>query len=112
METKERTESPDAENKPQTTVDVAVLGNSFHITCPAEKAESMKEAEKRLIEKLDTLKALAPKFSNEKLAILAALDIYHDLINQELKMSSFVDIVKLRLDELETLVQGMIDSSS
>ena len=48
METKERTESPDAENKPQTTVDVAVLGNRFHITCPAEKAESMKEAEKRL----------------------------------------------------------------
>ncbi len=112
MEAKDQTDSSDVKQAEGTTVTVSVLDCSFHITCPTEKAESMKEAEKRLNEKLDVLKKLAPGFSNEKLAILAALDIYHDLINQELKMSSFVDIVKLRLDELDTLVEDKLKSSS
>jgi cell division protein ZapA len=112
MEAKDQTDSSDVKQAEGTTVTVSVLDCSFHITCPTEKAESMKEAEKRLNEKLDALKKLAPSFSNEKLAILAALDIYHDLINQELKMSSFVDIVKLRLDELDTLVEDKLKSSS
>ncbi|WP_294463004.1 cell division protein ZapA [uncultured Ruminobacter sp.] len=112
MEAKDQTDSSDVKQAEGTTVTVSVLDCSFHITCPTEKAESMKEAEKRLNEKLDALKKLAPGFSNEKLAILAALDIYHDLINQELKMSSFVDIVKLRLDELDTLVEDKLKSSS
>ena len=112
MEAKDKTDSSDVKQTEETTVTVSVLDCSFHITCPNEKADSMKEAEKRLNEKLDALKKLAPGFSNEKLAILAALDIYHDLINQELKMSSFVDIVKLRLDELDTLIEGKLKSSS
>ena len=112
MEAEDQTDSSDVKQAEGTTVTVSVLDCSFHITCPTEKAESMKEAEKRLNEKLDALKKLAPGFSNEKLAILAALDIYHDLINQELKMSSFVDIVKLRLDELDTLVEDKLKSSS
>lgn len=112
MEAKDQTDSSDVKQAEGTTVTVSVLDCSFHITCPTEKAESMKEAEKRLNEKLDAIKKLAPGFSDEKLAILAALDIYHDLINQELKMSSFVDIVKLRLDELDTLVEDKLKSSS
>lgn len=95
-----------------TEVTLTILGSAFRITCPRDQEESMREAERRLAEKLDVLKKVAPKFSNEKLAILAALDIYHELINQELKTAAFESIVKTRLDEVRELLSGFSAAGS
>jgi cell division protein ZapA (FtsZ GTPase activity inhibitor) len=99
-------------NKDDTVeLEISALDNSFRITCPKNRVETMRVAEKHLIEKLEDLKKIAPNFSNEKLAILAAFDICHDLVNLQLKKASFEDIVKLRLNELEGIIDKAYEDS-
>lgn len=104
--TEDRSETAEHPINKEDTVDleISALDNSFRITCPKNRVETMRIAEKHLIEKLEDLKKIAHNFSNEKLAILAAFDICHDLVNLQLKKKSFEDIVKLRLNELESVI--------
>ena len=61
-------------------VDVTLLGRHFSIATPAEERETLEQAVRLLGEKIDTIQASGRVMDTDKVAIMAALNIAHDLL--------------------------------
>ncbi|RDL44779.1 cell division protein ZapA [Marinomonas piezotolerans] len=65
--------------KPTVTVDI--LGKSFNINCPKGHEAELKEASEYLNNQMRELRASGKVIGLEKIAIIAALNITHDLLS-------------------------------
>src|SRR5574343_1982420 len=61
-------------------VDVTLLGRHFSIGTPAEERETLEQAVRLLGEKIDSIQATGRVMDTDKVAIMAALNIAHDLL--------------------------------
>lgn len=63
------------------TVSVTILGQSYKINCPKGHEEDLKEAADYLNSQMNEIKVSAKNASLEKIAVLAALNITHDMLS-------------------------------
>lgn len=85
-------------------VSINILGYNQKITCQKGEAELFLKAGKMVEDSIQNLRKNIPNFSNERLAILAALDICHELLLKELQLEEFSHIVKTRSAKLKDLL--------
>lgn len=89
-----------SENFETEIVELKIMERVYRITCRKGESESLRNSATRIQNVLNELKVKAPGFNNEQLAILAALDLCHDLDHKELQLEELSDIVKIRTQEL------------
>ncbi|MFC3625857.1 cell division protein ZapA [Vogesella amnigena] len=65
-------------------VDVTLLGRQFTIGTPQDERETLEQAVQLLAEKIDTIQAGGRVMDTDKVAIMAALNIAHDLLKVKL----------------------------
>lgn len=74
-------------------VDVNLLGRQFTIATPPEEQETLQEAVRLLAEKIDAIQGAGRIMDSDKIAIMAALNIAHDLlrvkVGEGLEMAQF-----------------------
>jgi cell division protein ZapA len=74
-------------------VDIALLGRHFTIGTPADEQETLLEAVHLLEEKMSTIQTQGKIVDADKIAIMAALNIAHDLlrtkVGEGLEMAAF-----------------------
>ena len=63
------------------TIAVDILGKSFNINCPKGHESELKEAAEYLNNQMRELRASGKAVGLEKIAIIAALNITHDLLS-------------------------------
>lgn len=63
------------------TVTVAILGQSYKINCPKGHEPDLKEAAEYLNNQMREIKASGKIVGLEKIAVLAALNITHDMLS-------------------------------
>ncbi len=92
----------------ESTESVSLILNrhSYRITCRKGEAESLLEVANQINEKIENLRKVAPGFSDEKLALLTALDICHDLYKKDLKEKAFHNIFESRMKKLKELISN------
>ncbi|GGY15971.1 cell division protein ZapA [Paludibacterium paludis] len=61
-------------------VDVSLLGRQFTIGTPASEQETLREAVRLLEDKVTTIQSQGKIVETDKIAIMAALNIAHDLL--------------------------------
>ena len=95
-------------SEPQKSVEkcqVQILDRSYCITCKIGESEKLLNAAQTINDKIQELRLKTRGFNNEQLAVLAALDLCHDLNNEKLKYQKFSDKVELRMKELMELIK-------
>ncbi|MCB5160926.1 cell division protein ZapA [Marinomonas algarum] len=65
------------------TVTVAILGQSYKINCPKGHEADLKEAAEYLNNQMREIKASGKIVGLEKIAVLAALNITHDMLSNQ-----------------------------
>lgn len=86
---------------PPVSLDVTIMGREFRVACPEEERESLLKAVTYLDAKMREIRDSGKIIGLERIAIMAALNIAHDLISahpSEPDLSSYRDQV-LRLTE-------------
>ncbi|ADZ90272.1 cell division protein ZapA [Marinomonas mediterranea] len=63
------------------TVDVDILGQSYKINCPKGHEADLKEAAEHLNNQMREIRASGKVLGLEKIAIIAALNITHDMLS-------------------------------
>ena len=63
------------------TVSVTILGQSYKINCPKGHEEDLKEAADYLNDQMNDIKASSKNAGTEKITVLAALNITHDMLS-------------------------------
>lgn len=98
------TTSQTEEEPPTETINVRIMGYNQKLTCRAGEAAIFEEAARKVEASILELRKNVPSFSLERVAILTALDIYHELLLKDLQLEEFSNIVKSRSAKIKDLL--------
>lgn len=67
-------------NDKTTALDISIMGRTYKVTCADEERESLLQAVTYLDQKMNEIKASGRVGSAERIAVMAALNIAHELL--------------------------------
>jgi len=85
-------------------VDVAIMGREFRVTCPDEEREELLKAVAYLDKKMCEIKGSGKVVGSERIAIMAGLNIAHELLAVKVKGDCDMGEVKRRIDHMQMLL--------
>ena len=77
------------------TLDVAIMGRTYKVACSEDEREALLSAVTYLDRKMNEIKSAGKVTSSERIAVMAALNIAHELLTAKNGASGF-DIEGLR----------------
>lgn len=89
------------------TIDVELLGRTYRVACNDGEREALLQAVAYLDGKMNEIKAAGKVSGGERIAVMAALNVAHELLSTKLGGGYDVGQVKRRIAALE----GKLDSA-
>ncbi|MEY3182788.1 MAG: hypothetical protein RLZ35_773 [Pseudomonadota bacterium] len=89
-----------SESTEQKTVTVKILNRSYQINCPPEAESELHQSADYLNEKMAEIQAKARLVNTEHLAVLAALNITHELFAQQTGKEAHVLEISEKIERL------------
>ena len=92
------------------TVTVRILDKDYHIACPASQSTSLERAADYLDQKMREIRRSGKVIGAERIAVMAALNITHELHNQQ-RNDLFSTDDSAQIQQLVNRVQETLDAS-
>ena len=80
------------------TVSVNILGRDYQVNCPPEERQALERAARHLDEQMREIRNTGKIVGSERIAVMAALNLSHELLDLDRKSDETERVVK-RLDE-------------
>ena len=94
------------------SLQVTIMGREFRVACPEEEQKGLLEAVDYLNRKMHEIRDNGKVVGLERIAIMAALNIAHELLTTKVGGGFDIAEVKRRMTHMETLLdQAMFDQS-
>jgi cell division protein ZapA len=91
---------------------ISVMGREFRVACPENEQKGLLEAVEYLNKKMDEIRDHGKVVGLERIAIMAALNIAHELLSTKIGGGFDIAEVKRRMNHMETILdQAMFDQS-
>lgn len=84
-----------------TTVEVKILDKDYLVACPPEAQEALRQAARHLDTKMREIRSSGKVFGTERIAVMAALNITHDLLEQDTMSDAASAILNAMGDKLD-----------
>jgi cell division protein ZapA len=92
------------------TVSITILGREYQISCPPAEEEALRKSAKYLDKQMGKVKSRGSTLAFEKVAVMAALNICHELLLQsqqtESSESHSLDKIRILQDKIELALQN------
>jgi cell division protein ZapA len=91
---------------------INVMGREFRVACPEDEQKGLLEAVDYLNKKMNEIRDNGKVIGLERIAIMAALNIAHELLSTKIGSGFDIAEVKRRINHMETVLdQAMRDQS-
>jgi len=91
---------------------INIMGREFRVACPENEQKGLLEAVDYLNHKMHEIRDNGKVVGLERIAIMAALNIAHELLTMKIGDGFDIAEVKRRMNHMETLLdQAMFDQS-
>lgn len=87
---------------------IEIMGRTFHIKCPSCDIAALQKAAKFLEQKLRLTREASQTLSFEKVAVITALNISHELLNIEQNKNHLSELVNDKLRDLKNKVEAAL----
>ena len=88
---------------------VNIMGKEYRIACPEDEKDNLRASADLLNEKLDEIKQAGSVIGTERIAIMAALNMSHEILHSQSLVTEHGDLNQ-RIDELsERISDSMRD---
>ena len=91
------------------TLDVTIMGRSYKVACAEDEREGLLAAVAHLDEKMSGIKAAGKVAGAERIAVMAALNIAHEMLqnrSSHARASGFdIDALKRRMASMQALLE-------
>lgn len=84
-----------------TTVEVKILDKEYLVACPEEEQEALIQAARHLDRKMREIRNSGKVFGTERIAVMAALNITHELLERDTMSDATSTILKAMDSKLE-----------
>ena len=92
------------------TVNISILGRDYQISCPPSEEEALRKSAKYLDKQMSKVKSRGSTLAYEKVAVMAALNICHELLQQsqeaENSDSTLVEKIQTLQEKVEMALQN------
>lgn len=93
-------------------VDITLLGRTYSIACPVGREHALREVAEKLEKQLSSLKNRTNNLSREEIAIMAALNIGYELLEEQTKNQDYMQLMNERIGLLQaTLENALIEKT-
>lgn len=89
-------------------LDIAIMGRTYKVSCQEEERESLLEAVAYLDRKMGEIKSGGRVGNAERIAVMAALNIAHELLSLKLGDGFDIGRAKRRISSLEAKLDAAI----
>lgn len=96
---------------PTPSVTISILGRDYQISCPPEEEEALRRSARYLDKQMAEVKSRGGSLAYEKVAVMAALNIAHDLLMQNQQADSSVHDSARDIRQLEQKIDAVLLSS-
>ena len=94
-----------------THVTITLLGKQFQIKCPPDKTAELEQSVEYLEQKIQEIRETSGILNTEGVAILAALNITHELLGLQRDNTEYLSSLTSRVNELQNKVSNSLKSS-
>ncbi len=88
-------------SKQPTTVEVKILDKEYLVACPEEEQEALIRAARHLDGKMREIRTSGKVFGTERIAVMAALNMTHDLLERDTMSDATSTLLKAMDNKLE-----------
>ena len=92
------------------TLDVSIMGRSYRVTCAEEEREALLAAVGYVDKKMTEIKAASKVAGTERIAVMAALNIAHELLTTRVPGGFDVGEVKRRMRSMQSAIDAALSS--
>lgn len=90
------------------TIDVTLLGRSYRVACEEGEREALLQAVAYLDGKMNEIKAAGKVGGSERIAVMAALNIAHELLSTKLGGGFDIGRAKRRISAIEAQLDSAL----
>lgn len=88
---------------------IEILGKFYPIRCPESDVESLQQAAKYLDDLMANIQSSGKAINLERIAIMAALNISHQLLQQNNQKDSWMNKINSRITSLQDKLESAIN---
>jgi len=90
------------------TVSLNILGKLYKVKCPQEKIAELREAAQYLESKMREIGHSGKTASTDRLAVVTALNITHELLAQKKQANTYMDMMGQQIRNLQTKIENAV----
>ena len=93
--------------KSQDSLTVNILEKEYRVACPAEEKDALKASADLLNNRLNDIKASGSVLGTERIAIMAALNMSHEVVNNKTIRDEHADL-DVRISKISERIESSI----
>lgn len=94
------------------TVNVSILGKSYRVGCPPAEREALLTSARALDGRMREIRERMRLHTNEGLAVIAALNVMHELLDCQSRLDGAERQLQQRLESLNSRIDAALPSDS
>ena len=91
-----------------TTVSVNILGKEYQVSCPDDEVDALTSAARFLDDQMNEIRSSGKVVGLDRIAVMAALNITHELLNGKSSRAATDDAVNDRISSLAEKVTAAL----
>ena len=91
------------------TVSAKILSKEYTIACPPEEREALKRSVSHVDKQMQEIRNGGKVIGAERIAVMAAINIAHEMLKSQSQVQSIDADVITRLDELQAQIDASLD---
>lgn len=93
------------------TVNINILGREYQISCPPAEEEALRKSAKYLDKQMESVKSRGSTLAYEKVAVMAALNICHELLQKNQQSETMENTSLERIEKLQNKIDIALQAS-
>ncbi len=93
--------------KPQDSLTVNILEKEYRVACPTHEKDDLKASADLLNKRLDKIKKTGSVLGTERIAVMAALNLSHEVVNSEQIRKEYAEL-DARISKLSERIESSI----
>ncbi len=94
------------------TVSVTIMDKHYKIKCPPDRITELRESAQLLDDKMRELTASSRGNATDRTAIIAALNMAHELIAQQKRSNQFIEVMSKRIQDLQAKIDTLLNEQN
>ncbi len=95
-------------NDLQNSVTITLLSKTYKVKCPSERMSELREAAEQLDKKMREIGQNGKVNNVERVAVIAALNIIHELLTHKRQNNQYIDAMSKRIQDMQSKIDAML----